>query len=94
MLAHHFHAQIVLLHVMTAMSHAAGVPNPGREAANWDLLAVILREAETQQDHSLRPELDGVNIQRMLCKCDPAQAIVETAEAENAASAVVTCLRF
>ena len=42
-LAHHFHSEIVMLHVVTAQSHAAGVPEDGPELAGWDMLAEIIR---------------------------------------------------
>ena len=41
-LAHHFKSEIVILHVMTAQSHAAGVPEDSRDLAEWDLLAAII----------------------------------------------------
>ena len=65
-LARHFHSEIVMLHVVTAQSHAAGVPEDSRELAGWDLLAAIIRQAQKQQDQSLGPELDGLTIQRKL----------------------------
>ena len=37
-LAHHFRAEIVMLHVVTALSHTAGVPEDAR-ACCWDMLA-------------------------------------------------------
>ena len=83
-LARHFDSEIVVLHVMTAESHAAGVPEESRELADWDLLAVILREAQKQQDQSLGPELEGLTIQRRLVKGDVARAIVQTAQEEKA----------
>jgi nucleotide-binding universal stress UspA family protein len=83
-LACHFHSQIVMLHVVTAQSHAAGVPEDSRELADWDLLAVIIREAQKQQDQSLGPELDGLTIKRLLGKGDAARAIVQTALEEEA----------
>jgi nucleotide-binding universal stress UspA family protein len=83
-LARHFNSEIVLLHVVTALSHAAGVPEDSRELANWDLLAEIMREAQKQQDQSLGPELDGLTIQRLFGKGDAALAIVQTAEGEKA----------
>ena len=55
-LARHFNSEIVLLHVMTPRSHAAGVPEGAREQADFDLLAAIIRQAEKQQDTSLGPE--------------------------------------
>jgi nucleotide-binding universal stress UspA family protein len=83
-LARHFNSEIVMLHVMTALSHAAGVPEDSHELANWDLLAAIIRDAQKQQDPSLGPELDGLTIQRKLVKGDVALAIVQTAQEEKA----------
>jgi len=82
-LARHFHSEIVMLHVVTALSHAAGVPEDSGEMAGWDLLTEIIREAHKQQDRSLGPELDGLTIRRMLVKGDPAWAIVQKAEEEK-----------
>jgi hypothetical protein len=45
-LARHFYSEIVMLHVVTAQSHAAGVPEDSRELADWDLLAAIIRQAQ------------------------------------------------
>jgi nucleotide-binding universal stress UspA family protein len=83
-LARHFRSEIVMLHVVTAQSHAAGVPEDSREMADWDLLAAIIRQAQKQQDPSLGPELDGLPIQRKLVNGDAAQAIVQTAQEEKA----------
>jgi nucleotide-binding universal stress UspA family protein len=83
-LARHFNSEIVMLHVVTALSHAAGVPEDGSELAGWDLLAVIIKEAQKQQDQSLGPELDGLTIRRVVVKDDPAWAIVQMAEEEKA----------
>jgi nucleotide-binding universal stress UspA family protein len=82
-LARRFKAQIVMLHVVTDLSRAAGIPDPGHELPNWDLLTAMLQEAQKQQDLSLASELYGLNIQRILDKGDPASAIVRAAEAEN-----------
>ena len=93
-LAHHFHSEIVMLHVVTAQSHAAGVPEHGPKFAGWDLLAAILKEAEIREaekreadknlDQSLRRELEGLAIRCVLVKGDPVQAILQTARAEKA----------
>jgi nucleotide-binding universal stress UspA family protein len=83
-LARHFHAEIVMLHVATVLSHAAGVPYAGREPANWDLLAAILGEAQKQHDHSLAAELEGLRIQGIVGEGEPAPTIVHAAERENA----------
>jgi hypothetical protein len=42
-LARHFHPEIVIPHVVTALSHAADVPEDTHEQADWDLLAAIIR---------------------------------------------------
>jgi nucleotide-binding universal stress UspA family protein len=83
-LAHHFHSEIVMLHVVTAQSHAAGVPEDGPALAGWDILAETVRAAQKNQDQSLGPELDGIAIQRVLVKGDPVRAILQTARVENA----------
>jgi nucleotide-binding universal stress UspA family protein len=83
-LARHFHSEIVMLHVATPLTHAAGVPEDSSELAGCDLLAVIDKEAQKQQDQSLQPELDGLAIRCVLIKGDPAWAIVQTAEQEKA----------
>jgi nucleotide-binding universal stress UspA family protein len=83
-LAHHFHSEIVMLHVATAQSHVAGVPEDGMELAAWDMLAEVVREAERNQDRSLQSELEGLTIRRVLAKGDPARAIVGAAQVEKA----------
>ncbi len=83
-LARHFHSEIVMLHVLTALSHTAGVPEDGPGLAGWDMLTEITREAEKNLDRSLGPELDDLAIQRVLVKGNAAQAIVQTAEKEKA----------
>jgi nucleotide-binding universal stress UspA family protein len=83
-LARHFNSEIVLLHVATPQSHAAGVPEGAPEQAGFDLLAAIIRQAENQQDNSLGPELAGLPIRRKLVNGDVALTIVDTAEEEQA----------
>jgi nucleotide-binding universal stress UspA family protein len=83
-LARHFHSEIVMLHVATALTHAAGVPEHSSELAGWDILAEILKEAPKQQDQFLGQELNGLTIRRMVVNGDPARAIVQMAEEEKA----------
>lgn len=87
-LAHHFHSEIVMLHVATAESHAAGVPEDttegGSKLARWDMLAEVLKGAQKSQDQSLGPKLEGLAIQRRLVNGDPAQVIVQTPEVVKA----------
>jgi nucleotide-binding universal stress UspA family protein len=82
-LAHHFHSEIVMLHVVTPESDAVGVDNSSG-SAGWDMLAEITGEAQKQQDQTLGPELEGLTIRRMVVKGDPARAIVHMAEEEDA----------
>src|ERR1700722_17904551 len=86
-LAHHFRSEIVMLHVVTPQSHAAGVPQGSSELANWDLLAEIIRRAQKNRDQTLEStlesELNGLTIHRIFASGDPSQAIVETAQQEK-----------
>jgi len=82
--AHHFHSEIVILHVVTAQSHAAGVPEDGPEFAAWDVLAEITKRAQKDLNQFLGLELDGLAIRSALVKGDPARAIVQMAQEEKA----------
>ncbi len=79
-LARHFGSEIVLLHVVTALSQTAGVPEDDSGRAAWDMLTEIIRGAEKKQDESLGPELEGLPIKYMLVKGRVAHAVVRTAE--------------
>jgi nucleotide-binding universal stress UspA family protein len=83
-LARHFKSEIVMLHVVTAKSHAAGVPTDSRALAGWDLLAAVRREAKNRGESSNGPPLEGLSIRGKLSQGDAAVAIMETAEEENA----------
>src|ERR1700685_1246373 len=82
--ARHFHPEIVILHVVTVQSQAAGVPEDASQFANWDLLAEIFRRAETNLGHALESELKGLAIRCVLLKGDPVEAILQTAQVEKA----------
>jgi nucleotide-binding universal stress UspA family protein len=86
MLARHFQSEIVLLYVVSVESQAAGVPQDGPDFAGWNLLAEILKVAEKNNnpDQSLRPQLQGLTTRSVLREGDTAQAIVQTAQVENA----------
>jgi nucleotide-binding universal stress UspA family protein len=83
-LARHFHAEIVLLHVVTPRSHAAGVPHPGHDLAGWNMLEEIFKVAQQNQDHTLHTNLDGLILRPQLVDGDPGEAIIETAIQEKA----------
>jgi nucleotide-binding universal stress UspA family protein len=83
-LARRFHSEIIALHVVNAESHAAGIPESASDLANWNMVAEIVRGAGKTLDHSLGPQLDGLAIRPVLVSGDPAQAIVETAQAQEA----------
>lgn len=83
-LAHRFPSEIVILHVVTAQSHAAGVPADGPQLAGWDLLAEIIKKAGQNGGQSLVSERKGLTIRCVLAKGDPAETILRTAQAEKA----------
>jgi nucleotide-binding universal stress UspA family protein len=78
-LARHFHSEIVMLHVVTVLSHAAGVPQAGR-----DLLAEIIKAAQKEMDQTLGAELDGLAVQLVLARGGASEAIVQTAQEQEA----------
>jgi nucleotide-binding universal stress UspA family protein len=83
-LAHRFRSEIVMLHVVTALSHAAGVPEDFPQLAGWDLLAEITKRAGQNRGESLAAELKSLTIRCVLAKGDPLEAILRTAQAEKA----------
>ena len=82
-LAHHFKSEIIMLHVVTAQSHDAGVPKDSRAWASWDLLAEIMQEARSQGDLTIGPALEGLRIRHTLAEGTVAVVIVDTAEEEE-----------
>jgi nucleotide-binding universal stress UspA family protein len=83
-LAHHFESEIVVMHARMPQRDAAGMPEDDAEFAALDMLAEIAREAERNKDYPLGPELKSLSIRQELVRDDPARAIVQTAQAENA----------
>jgi nucleotide-binding universal stress UspA family protein len=83
-LVRHFGAEIVMLHVVTAQSRAAGVPDDSSKLARWDLLTEIHGAAEKDQQKSLADQLEGLAVKSLLLEGDPAHIIVQTAQQENA----------
>jgi nucleotide-binding universal stress UspA family protein len=83
-LARHFRSEIVMLHVASPQSHAAGVPDGSSDLAAWDMTAEIAKYADSSQDKNLGRELHGIAIHRVLATGDVANAIVYTAQAQKA----------
>jgi nucleotide-binding universal stress UspA family protein len=82
-LARRFHAEIILLHVVTPLSYPASVLESGHEITARDLQAHIVQQAQKELDEALLPELDGIAVTRMLLRGDPAHEIVKTARDLN-----------
>ena len=83
LLARHFHSEIILLHVVTPLSYPAGVLESGHDLTARDLHANIVKRAQQDLDQSLRLELEGITVRRLLLKGDPAREIVQTARDEQ-----------
>ncbi len=83
-LARHFHSQIVLLHVITERSFAAGVPKDKHAAEDWDLLGAVLQQTREEKDKKLAEELNGLATPGKLADGDVATAIVQTAHEQKA----------
>jgi nucleotide-binding universal stress UspA family protein len=82
-LARHFHSELLLLHVVTPLSYPAGVLEAGDELTGRDLHAEIVKRAQKDLDQSLRPELNGIAVKRLLLRGDPAREIAQTARDEK-----------
>ncbi len=82
-LARHFHSEIILLHVVTPLSYPAGMLESGHELTARDLHAEIVKRAQKDLNESLRPELDGIAVKRLLLRGDPAREIAQTARDEK-----------
>ena len=82
-LARRFHAEMILLHVVPPLNYPAGVLEGGHEITARDLHAHIVQQSQKELDETLRPELEGIAVTRMLLRGDPAQEIVKTARDRN-----------
>ena len=78
-LARRFHAEIILLHVVTPLSYPYGALESGHEITVDDLHAQAVQRAQKDLDQAMLPEFQGVAVTRLLLRGDPAQEIVETA---------------
>jgi nucleotide-binding universal stress UspA family protein len=98
-LAHHFHSEIVVLHVAPAKDGAPGIPQhrlvpvapnlaapdlSAADPAGARQLAEMNQAARKDLEQALAPELEGLTVERIFLKGDPARAIVESAQAKQA----------
>ena len=89
-LARRFHAEIILLHVVTPFSYPAGMLEGGDEITASDLHAKIIQKSEKELNETLLPELDGIQVTRLLLRGDAAEEIVKTARERNAGLIVMS----
>jgi nucleotide-binding universal stress UspA family protein len=82
-LARSFHAEMILLHVVTPLSYPAGMLEGGHEITARDLHAHIVQRAQEDLDRVLTPELDGIAVTRLLLRGGPAEEIVKAARDHN-----------
>ncbi len=82
-MARRFHAEMILLHVVTPLSYPAGMLERGHEITARDLHAHIVQRAEEDLDRVLTPELDGIAVTRLLLRGRPAQEIAKAARDHN-----------
>jgi nucleotide-binding universal stress UspA family protein len=82
-LARRFHAEIILLHVVTPLSYPAGLFESGHEITARDLHTHIVQQAQKDLDQALESELDGIAVTRLLLRGDAAREIVQTARDQN-----------
>src|ERR1700735_634304 len=82
-LARHFHSEIILLHVVKPMSYPPGMLESGHEISARDLHAEVVKRAQKDLDESLRTELEGMAVRRLLLRGDPAREIGKMARDEK-----------
>ena len=82
-LARCFHAEMILLHVVSPFTYPAGFLEGGHEITARDLHAHVVQKAQDALDQTLSPELEGLAVTRLLLRGDPAQEIVKTARESN-----------
>jgi nucleotide-binding universal stress UspA family protein len=83
-LARHFRSEVIVLHVVSPLRFPAGLLERGHRITERDLTADIVRQAEYDLQQALPHELDGIVVRRLMCRGDPAQEILRTAQAEEA----------
>jgi len=83
-LAHHFHSEIVMLHVVPPLSHIVDLHDDSPRLTASEMLARAVQEAQRNLDQYVEPEFDGLNIERVLAKGDPARVVVQTAAEKQA----------
>jgi len=76
--ARRFHAEIILLHVVTPFSYPAGFLESGHQMTERDAHAQVFERAQEDLER-LRPELDGIAVTPLLLRGNPGTEIVETA---------------
>jgi nucleotide-binding universal stress UspA family protein len=84
-LARHFRSEVVLAHVVTPLSYAAGMLPGDYVPINLDdLHKQLIRAAQNNLDNALGSELAGLTVSRVLLEGDPANEIVKAARDEKA----------
>jgi len=83
-LARRFHAEIILLHIVTPFNYPVGILESGHEATARDLHAHIVQRAEEALEQALRPELEGIANTRLVLKGHPVEGIVNAARDQGA----------
>src|SRR5271169_1037368 len=76
-LAHHFGAELIVLHVVKPLSYLAS----SKRAA--ELLEEQVEHERKQLDADFGTEFAGLTVRRIVVKGDPAREILQTAEGEN-----------
>jgi nucleotide-binding universal stress UspA family protein len=83
-LAHHFHSEIVMLHVVPPLSHTVDLHDDFPRLTASEMLTRAVQQAQKNLDQSLGPEFEGLIIERVLAKGDPARAVARTAAEKKA----------
>ena len=83
-LARRYHAEVILLHVVSSLTYPYGLLERGHEITARDLENHAVHRAQELLDHAPLPCVDGIAVARLLRRGNPAREICDTAAAANA----------
>jgi nucleotide-binding universal stress UspA family protein len=82
-LAHHFHSEIVLLHVVKPLTSFSDALQHRETLNSENLLSEFVERAEKELHESVRPEFQGLAVKCVVVKGDPSGQIVQFARDEQ-----------
>lgn len=83
-LARQFHAELLVLHILTAWRYPSGLLERGHELTDRDLRSAAVKQARQQLDQVLHPMLDGLPVTVQVVRGEVAAEIARAARESTA----------